>query len=49
MSNARFRAGMVGAGNISEFHIYAVKALPELVELIGVTDLDKARAQAGRH
>src|SRR5689334_18229740 len=46
MSNARFRAGMVGAGNISEFHIYAVKALPELVELVGVTDLDPARAQA---
>ncbi len=46
MSNARFRAGMVGAGNIAEFHIYAVKALPELVELVGVTDLDAARAQA---
>jgi predicted dehydrogenase/nucleoside-diphosphate-sugar epimerase len=46
MSNARFRAGMVGAGNIAEFHIYAVKAIPELVELIGVTDLDKAKAQA---
>jgi predicted dehydrogenase/nucleoside-diphosphate-sugar epimerase len=46
MSNARFRAGMVGAGNIAEFHIYAVKAIPELVELIGVTDLDRARADA---
>jgi len=46
MSNARFRAGMVGAGNIAEFHIYAVKAIPDLVELVGVTDLDAAKAQA---
>jgi predicted dehydrogenase/nucleoside-diphosphate-sugar epimerase len=41
----RFRAGMVGAGNICEFHVAAVKALPD-VELIGVTDLDRKRAQA---
>ncbi|HSD87497.1 MAG TPA: NAD-dependent epimerase/dehydratase family protein [Kofleriaceae bacterium] len=40
----RFRAGMVGAGNICEFHVAAVKALPD-VELVGVTDLDRARAQ----
>jgi predicted dehydrogenase/nucleoside-diphosphate-sugar epimerase len=40
----RFRAGMVGAGNICEFHVAAVKALPD-VELIGVTDLDRKRAQ----
>jgi predicted dehydrogenase/nucleoside-diphosphate-sugar epimerase len=46
MTSARFRAGMVGAGNISEFHIHAVNALPELVELVGVTDLDPARAEA---
>ncbi len=46
MTTARFRAGMVGAGNISEFHIYAVKALPGLVDLVGVADLDKARAEA---
>jgi predicted dehydrogenase/nucleoside-diphosphate-sugar epimerase len=46
MTTARFRAGMVGAGNISEFHIYAVKALPGLVDLVGVTDLDAARAAA---
>jgi predicted dehydrogenase/nucleoside-diphosphate-sugar epimerase len=43
--SARFRAGMVGAGNISEFHVHAVRAIPELVELVGVTDLDAARAQ----
>jgi predicted dehydrogenase/nucleoside-diphosphate-sugar epimerase len=46
MSNARFRAGMVGAGNICEFHVAAVKKLAPDVELIGVTDLDSARAQA---
>src|ERR1051325_1843886 len=47
MSNARFRAGMVGAGNICEFHVAAVKKLAPEVELVGVTDLDAARAQAG--
>lgn len=46
MSNARFRAGMVGAGNICEFHVAAVKKLAPDVELIGVTDLDAARAEA---
>ncbi len=45
MSPARFRAGMVGAGNICEFHVAAVKALPD-VELIGVTDLDRDKAEA---
>src|SRR5690242_15939669 len=43
--NKRFRAGMVGAGNICEFHVAAVKALAD-VELVGVTDLDRTRAQA---
>jgi len=37
---------MVGAGNISEFHIHAVRAVPGLVDLVGVTDLDQARAEA---
>jgi 2-alkyl-3-oxoalkanoate reductase len=45
MSTARYRAGMVGAGNICEFHVAAVKALPG-VELIGVTDLDRGKAEA---
>src|SRR5215470_6492718 len=45
MSNATLRAGMVGAGNICEFHVAAVKAIPG-VELVGITDLDAARAQA---
>ncbi len=41
----RFRVGMVGAGNICEFHIHAVRAIPG-VELIGVTDLDPAKRAA---
>ena len=48
MSNAKFRVGMVGAGNICEFHVAAVKKLMgeagSGVELVGVTDLDQARA-----
>src|SRR5512138_2151291 len=46
MSTAKFRAGMVGAGNICEFHVAAVKKLAPDVELVGVADLDQARAQA---
>ncbi|HUJ59011.1 MAG TPA: NAD-dependent epimerase/dehydratase family protein [Kofleriaceae bacterium] len=46
MSNATLRAGMVGAGNICEFHVAAVKKLAPAVELVGITDLDAARAQA---
>lgn len=45
MSNARFRAGMVGAGNICEFHVAAVKKLAPDVELVGVCDLDAERAR----
>jgi predicted dehydrogenase/nucleoside-diphosphate-sugar epimerase len=43
---SKFRAGMVGAGNICEFHVAAVKKLAPDVELVGVCDLDQARAQA---
>ena len=43
--NKRYRAGMVGAGNICQFHVAALEAVPE-VELVGITDLDRARAQA---
>ncbi|HEY5938322.1 MAG TPA: NAD-dependent epimerase/dehydratase family protein [Kofleriaceae bacterium] len=42
---APYRAGMVGAGNICEFHVAAVKKLPG-VELVGIADLDRERAQA---
>lgn len=41
----KYRAGMVGAGNICEFHVAAVRALPD-VELVGVFDLDRARGEA---
>ncbi|MBI3029529.1 MAG: NAD-dependent epimerase/dehydratase family protein [Candidatus Rokubacteria bacterium] len=40
-----FRVGLVGAGYVSEFHIKALKRLPH-VRIVGVTDLDPARAQA---
>jgi 2-alkyl-3-oxoalkanoate reductase len=46
MSNARFRAGMVGAGNICEYHVAAVKKLAPDVELVGIVDLDAERARA---
>ncbi|HEV7559641.1 MAG TPA: Gfo/Idh/MocA family oxidoreductase, partial [Kofleriaceae bacterium] len=42
---AAFRAGMVGAGHICEFHVAAVTSLPG-VELVGITDLDGTRARA---
>lgn len=42
----KFRAGMIGAGNICEFHVAAVKKLAPEVELVGVVDLDRERAQA---
>src|SRR5262249_25789525 len=40
----KFRAGMIGAGNICEYHVAAVKKLPD-VELVGVVDLDRKRAR----
>ncbi len=39
-----YRAGMVGSGNICEFHVAAVKALSD-VQLVGITDLDGERAK----
>ena len=44
MSQARLAAGMVGAGNICEFHVAAVKELAN-VELVGVADLDSQKAK----
>jgi predicted dehydrogenase/nucleoside-diphosphate-sugar epimerase len=41
----RFRAGMVGAGNICRYHVAAVQALED-VELVGICDLDAQRAEA---
>ncbi|MBA3539566.1 MAG: NAD-dependent epimerase/dehydratase family protein, partial [Deltaproteobacteria bacterium] len=48
MSNTRFRIGMVGAGKSCEFHVAAVKQLASGgadLELVGITDLDAARAR----
>lgn len=39
----RFRVGLAGAGYICEFHIAALRRLPQ-VELLGVFDVDAARA-----
>src|SRR5580692_1430010 len=43
--STKYRAGMVGAGNICEFHVAAVKKLAPEVELVGVCDLDADRAR----
>ena len=45
MSTTRFRAGMIGAGSIAEFHVAAVTTAPD-VELVGITDLDLAKAES---
>ena len=43
----RIRVGLAGAGYISEFHVAALRRVPE-VELLGFYDVDEARAaQAG--
>ncbi|MCG3148436.1 MAG: Inositol 2-dehydrogenase/D-chiro-inositol 3-dehydrogenase [Verrucomicrobiae bacterium] len=39
------RVGLIGAGYVSQFHIKALQRLPD-VEIVGVCDLDLARAQA---
>ena len=41
----RFRAGLVGAGYICEYHVAAVWRLPG-VQLVGLCDIDAARAAA---
>jgi predicted dehydrogenase/nucleoside-diphosphate-sugar epimerase len=46
MTNGKsYRVGLVGAGYVSEFHIQALKRLPK-VRLVGITDIDEARARA---
>jgi predicted dehydrogenase/nucleoside-diphosphate-sugar epimerase len=46
MTNGKsYRVGLVGAGYVSEFHIKALKRLPN-VRIAGITDLDGARARA---
>ena len=43
--NKTFRVGLVGAGYVSEFHIAALKREPR-ARIVGITDLDQARAKA---
>lgn len=43
-SSKRIRVGIVGAGFISDFHIRALKAVPE-AELVAVCDVEVTRAQ----
>jgi predicted dehydrogenase/nucleoside-diphosphate-sugar epimerase len=46
MTNGKsYRVGLVGAGYVSEFHIQALKRLRN-VRIVGITDLDGARARA---
>ena len=40
-----YRVGLVGAGYVSEFHVKALRRLSN-VRIVGVTDLDLARARA---
>ncbi|MGE5611476.1 MAG: NAD-dependent epimerase/dehydratase family protein [Bacillota bacterium] len=40
----KFRTGLIGAGYISEYHIAALRRLPQ-VQLLGVTDTDPAKAE----
>lgn len=44
-SRSRFRVGLVGAGYVSEFHVRALRRLPE-VRITGITDLVEPRARA---
>ncbi|HSU67037.1 MAG TPA: NAD-dependent epimerase/dehydratase family protein [Tepidisphaeraceae bacterium] len=43
--NDRVRVGIVGAGYVSVYHARALRSLP-FVDIVGIVDLDKARAQA---
>jgi len=43
-NKAGFRAGIVGAGHISEFHVQALRRSG--IEIVGVHDLDTAKAEA---
>ncbi len=41
----KFKAGLIGAGYISEYHVRALRRLPQ-VELVGLCDVDAGRAAA---
>jgi predicted dehydrogenase/nucleoside-diphosphate-sugar epimerase len=44
-SGKRFKAGLVGAGHIAEFHLHALQRSPN-AEVVGIFDLDRAKAEA---
>ncbi len=44
MSQTAFRAGLVGAGYVSEFHVRALRRLPN-VKIVGLTDVIESRAR----
>ena len=44
-SSKRFKAGLVGAGHIAEFHLQALQRIPD-VEIVGIFDLDRSKAEA---
>lgn len=43
--NRMIKAGLIGAGHISEFHVRALQRLSN-VEIVGVADIDEAHARA---
>jgi predicted dehydrogenase/nucleoside-diphosphate-sugar epimerase len=45
MTADKTRVGLIGAGYVAEHHIRALRRLP-FVDLVGLTDIDPARAQA---
>jgi len=50
MSESKFRVGIVGAGYVADYHIKALRALPD-VEIVGIADPNEtqARTMAGRY
>jgi predicted dehydrogenase len=44
-ASTRFRVGLVGAGYISEFHVSALRRVPN-VSIVGITDVDASRSRA---
>lgn len=43
---AQFRAGLVGAGYVSDYHVAAIRRLKGRVELVGLCDVVSERAEA---
>ena len=44
MKNIKYKVGLVGAGYISQFHIKALKRLPQ-VQFAGISDMDRERSR----